>query len=64
MKTYTVNGRKCQAHEGCIDGFREDRKHSLIYPSFNVEGEILSVERASIACGFCVYCMQNEEVTQ
>ena len=56
LKVYTVHGRKCAAHPECIDGFRSDREHSLIYPSFNVDGVIMSVERASIEAEFCAYC--------
>ena len=52
-----VMGRKARFHGlSCCEGFREDRKHGLIYPSYNVSGEIMSVERASIAAQFCAYC--------
>ena len=55
--TRKVFGRKaCFCNKGCQDSFREDRKHGLIYPSYEVEGKLLSVEAASIQCGFCAYC--------
>lgn len=57
LKKFTVFGRKVHAHSAdCASSFREDRKHGLIYPSYNVEGTIMSVERASIECDFYVYC--------
>jgi len=57
LKIYKVFGRRVRAHNAnCADGFREDRKHGLIYPSYSVDGEIMSVEAASIECDFCVYC--------
>ena len=57
LSIYRVFGRKVRAHNAmCADGFREDRKHGLIYSSYNVEGTIMSVEQASLECDFCVYC--------
>ena len=57
MRTYTCQGRKFRAHDsGCADGFKTDRRYNLIYPSYNVDGEIMSVEKASIEAEFCAYC--------
>ena len=52
-----VFGRKARFHnDACRDGFREDRKHSLIYPTYDVGGQLMSVEDASMAAEFCAYC--------
>ena len=57
LKIYKVFGRKVRAHSAlCAAGFRSDRQHGLIYTSYNVEGTLMSVEKASIECDFCVYC--------
>lgn len=56
LETHTVHGRKARFHPGCQEGFREDRKHGLIYPPYDVDGQIMSVEAASIAADFCAYC--------
>lgn len=52
----TVFGRKAMFHPGCEDSFREDRKHGLIYSQYSVDGVLMNVEEASIACEFCAYC--------
>lgn len=58
----TVYGRKAEfCDETCKGSFKCDRDHDLIYPSYNVEGVIMSVEKASIACGFCAYCGSDTE---
>ena len=63
MDTRQVQGRKAQfCNENCASGFKCDREYALIYPSYNVEGEIMSVEDASIACGFCAYCGASEVI--
>jgi hypothetical protein len=53
----TVYGAKARfCGSACRDGFRCDRQHRLIYPSYLVDGTLMGVEPASIAAGFCAYC--------
>lgn len=55
----TVYGRKARfCSDGCRDGFREDRKHGLIYQAWEgpAEGTLISWEAASLAYGHCAYC--------
>ena len=62
MKLFTVFGRRVRAHNAdCAAGFREDRKHGLIYPSVALDGvDVVPWERASVECWFCVYCGTSE----
>lgn len=53
-KVFGARARFCTP--GCRDGFRCDRIHRLIYPSYLVDGQIMSVEKASIEASFCAYC--------
>jgi hypothetical protein len=53
-KVYGRKARYCD--EGCQESFRCDRQHGLIYPSYSVDGKIMSVEEASIEKDFCAYC--------
>lgn len=57
----TVFGRNARfCNDGCREGFRTDRRYGLIYPSYSVNGKVMSVEDASIDAEFCAYC--NAEV--
>ena len=56
LVTRTVFGRKARFHRGCDESFREDRKHGLIYSSYLIDGKLMGVEEASLACEFCTYC--------
>lgn len=55
-QVYGVKAKFC--NEGCKEGFKTDRQHGLIYPQYEVEGQRMSVEDASIKAGFCAYCNQ------
>ena len=55
---YKVGSQSCLLHPTCVDGFREDRKTSLIYGPYRLpDGRYaINAEQASIALEFCPYC--------
>jgi len=63
LRTYKVFGRKFRAHNSaCADGFKEDRRHGLIYGPIEIvypDGTrrlAMNQEEASVECDFCAYC--------
>ncbi len=66
MLTRTIFGSDARfCCEACADGFKCDREHSLIYPSYRVElddgtWKVMGAEEASIEAEFCAYCDAEE----
>lgn len=59
LKIYTIQGRKARLHPECVDGFREDRKHGLIYGPYTKadgSGFYLNAEAFSLDTHTCPYC--------
>ncbi len=64
MKTRQVFGQKARfCSDGCYEGFREDRKHGLIYGSMvdPDTGKFYGWEEASLKFDHCAYCRSTEE---
>lgn len=59
LQEYTIQGRRAKLHPACVEGFREDRRHGLIYGPYWLPTEnrfAQSAEEASVLLDMCPYC--------